>query len=307
MGYDYCSANEDQVLTHARALHLHPGFNLKGAVDYSSVPRSKFERKYEKPTFTHVEEALKELEPDIVIISTPSQTHGCVLNEVVSVWRPALILCEKPIALNLNEAIDMVETCKNNNVGLFVNYMRRADEACIQIKSWIERGKIIAPVKANVWYSKGIFNNGSHFLNILEFWLGEILDTKLLKAGRKWEDIDPEPDFTVNFKHGQAVFRSVWEESYSHYSIELLSPSGRLRYEYGGEHVSWQSSEEATSLSGSRNLRRDAEYIANSMNKYQLKIYDHVDSQLKSEANNLCTGAEALKTLEVITNILDGN
>ena len=305
MGYDYCSANQEQVLTHARALHLHPEFDLKGAVDCSSVLRSKFERKYEKPTFRDVEAALRELEPDIVVISTPSPTHRAVLKQVISVWRPILILCEKPIALSLNEATDMVKTCKENNVDLFVNYIRRADEACIQIRSWIQEGKISTPIKANVWYSKGVLNNGSHFLNMLEFWLGEILGAKLLRDGRKWQDIDPEPDFTVDFKHGQAVFRSVWEESYSHYSVELLSPSGRLRYDYGGEHVTWQGTEESISLKGARNLKRDAESIANNMNNYQYKIYDHVNSYFKGEPNSLCTGTEALKSVEVITNILN--
>ena len=36
------------------------------------------------------------------------------------------------------------------------------------------------PIKGVCWYSKGLLNNGSHFINLLEFWLGDYVSNKRL-------------------------------------------------------------------------------------------------------------------------------
>ena len=119
--------------------------------------------------FERVETALKQLKPDLVIIATPSRSHGAILKKVLSTHRPGLIVCEKPLDLKLDDARTMVDICKKEGIELFVNYMRRTDPGVIEVKRRLSEKEIITPVKVNVWYSKGILNNGSHFINLMEF------------------------------------------------------------------------------------------------------------------------------------------
>ena len=49
----------------------------------------------------------------------------------------------------------MVKNCKKSKIDFFVNYIRRADPACIKIKSKIQNMKTLSvPLKGVCWYNK---------------------------------------------------------------------------------------------------------------------------------------------------------
>jgi len=304
MGYDFDVTDESEIYTHTRAISSHPEFSLIGAVDVSPAQRARFEHRYNAPAFEHVEAALKDIQPDIVVIATPTSVHSLVLNKVVRNCEPKLILCEKPLLNDLVEAQAMVEICDEMNIALFVNYIYRTDSGVAEIKRRIDCGEISTPVKVNAWYSKGIQNNGSHFLNLLELWLGEISGASIINPGRLWDNHDPEPDVKIQFELGTVIFRAAWEECFSHYCIELLSRSGRLRYDKLGEAIVWQSVYADPNFDGYKILAEPGETIANGMNVYQWHVYDQICQYLAGAATSLCTGREALRTLEVIDLII---
>lgn len=304
MGYDFDVTDESVIYTHASAINVHPAFRLAGAVDVSLGQRTRFEQRYGAPTFDQVESTLQALQPDVVVIATSSESHGSILAKVLNTCHPKLVLCEKPLSYELDEARDMVEMCKKADIDLFVNYMRRADPGAVEIKRRIDSGEIRTPVKINAWYSKGIFNNGSHFLNLLEFWLGDITGATLINPGRLWDNHEPEPDVEFRFDKGTVVLRSAWEEAFSHYCVELLSRSGRLRYEKGGEAIEWQGVRSDPNFEGCRILEEQIEIIANGMSIYQWHVYDQVFKYLAGDETTLCTGHQALKTLETINLII---
>jgi predicted dehydrogenase len=303
MDYDLYSPNV--VFSHARAFANHPAFELLSAVDPSSIKRDIFSQHYGRPVYPDIESALKADAASIVVIASPTAEHGTALNEVLSHSAPKAILCEKPLAYGLAEAREMVESCEKAGVKVFVNYMRRADPGAIEVKQRIESGKITAPVKGFVWYSKGFLHNGSHFFNLLEFWLGGFVKATLLDSGRLWNNQDPEPDVRVEFERGTLVFFAAWEEAFSHYTIELLSRSGRLRYEQGGEFIAWQSAHADPLFAGYEILRPVPEIIANGMNRYQWHVVDQLANAIADKSHSLCTGWEALATLEAMHQIIN--
>jgi predicted dehydrogenase len=304
MGYDLDLPPDAATYTHARAIVAHAAFQLAGGVDISPEQRIRFEQRYAVPAFDSVESALRQIVPDLVVIATSSASHAAILEEVVKTCRPKLIVCEKPLGYRLEDARVMVRICEDAGVDLFVNYIRRTDPGAIEIKRRIESGEISTPVKGNAWYSKGILNNGSHFLNLLEFWLGDVISTTLMDSGRLWDDHDPEPDVEVRFERGVVVFRAAWEEAFSYYGVELLSHSGRLRYERGGELIEWQAVDSDPRFKGYKILGSEREEIGNGMAIYQCHVYDQIRDHLAGKATTLCTGLQALKTLEAIESII---
>ena len=148
-------------------------------------------------------------------------------------------------------------------------------------------------------------HNGSHFFNLLEFWLGPSVKAKILDAGRLWDNQDPEPDVQVEFELGKVVFIAAWEESFSHYTIELLSPSGRLRYEQGGESISWQSTHVDPNFSGYEILQSVSEMVANGMNSYQWYVAEQLANALADKPHSLSTGRQSLATLEAMHQIIN--
>ena len=305
MGYDLALDPAKIVYTHARAFSEHPSFKLVGAVDPEKKQRNLFKQHYGQPAYPTIASALKVQKASVAVIASPTAQHSLALKEVLALSSPKLILCEKPLAYDLVEARKMVEACQSAGVKLLVNYMRRADPGAIEIKERIESGQIATPIKGVVWYSKGFLHNGSHFFNLLEFWLGAFIKAKILDTGRLWENQDPEPDVQVEFEKGKVVFIAAWEEAFSHYTIELMSPSGRLRYEQGGKVIAWQSTQADASFSGYEILQNEPELVINGMNRYQLNVADELANALADKLHTLSTGKQSLATLEAMHQIIN--
>ena len=302
MGYDL-QRNADQVLTHARAFYRHPGFQLVGGVDSDLERCQQFENLYGCASYTDVESALSAAPPDVIAIATPTQRHGDVLRSVLKLSEPRAILSEKPLSLDIEEARSMVEDCSSHGCKLYVNYMRRSDPGAIEVRSRLDDGSIGSPVKGVAWYSKGLFHNGSHFLNLLQYWLGEVTDFNIIESGRLWNGVDPEPDLHVTFIRGEIVFLAAREENYSHYTVELVAPNGRLRYEQGGKRIVWQAAKKSPNLPGYSFLTSLEEQISTGMTRYQWNVVDQIAASLNGGKADVCGGAEALRTIEILAKI----
>jgi predicted dehydrogenase len=304
MGYDLYLDSEKAVYTHSKAFSLHPFFELVGAVDDVIERRELFSVFYKKPAFDNLATALNDLEPEIIVIATPTESHYAIIQQVVKHKGIVSILCEKPLAYNINEARSIVQSCEYHKIRLFVNYMRCSDPGVLEVKRRIQIGQIKSPVKGVVWYSKGLLNNGSHFFNLLEFWLGPYVKSSKISSGRPVGKHDSEPDFVVNFEKGQIVFMSVWEEAFSHYTVELLSTSGRLRYDKGGELITFEGTHADEFFSGYTILANE-EIIHNEMYHSQWNVVDQLSNALQNRPYSICSGVDALNTLEAIEKIIN--
>jgi hypothetical protein len=60
----------------------------------------------------------------------------------------------------------MQKLCQDNNVKLFVNYIRISQPNSIEIKNKIDNGTYAGSLKGVVWYSKGLIHNGAHFVSL---------------------------------------------------------------------------------------------------------------------------------------------
>jgi len=303
MGYDLKHNPDQYVMTHARAFQIHPAFELVGGIDSDDMRLSAFESEYDCPVYSDLVCALKDCNPDVVVIATPTATHLQVLVTVIRESKPRAIICEKPLTYDISEATKMVESCEAIGIRLFVNYMRRSDSAVIEVKSRIDKGIISQPVKGVCWYSKGLIHNGSHFFNLLQYWLGSVANFEIINKGRLWNDEDPEPDLKVDFKLGTVFFLSAREEDYSHYTVELISAGGRLQYAQGGSQVMWQSVIDDPSCEGYQILNPAVETISSDMNRIQIQVLDHLIKSINGEESSICTARDALITLEILDKI----
>lgn len=296
MGYDLNSHNEDLIQSHAKAIDLHPDFDLLGAVDISPKLREIFKLMYKKPSYTDLATALKDLSPELVVIAVPTKFHFSIIKEVIRISKPVAILCEKPLSYDVREAQLITKLCEENEIMLIVNYIRLSDPGAIEVKRALSSGKIKMPVKGVCYYSKGFLHNGSHFFNLLEFWLGDLKSFKVLNKGKKLGINDSEPDIFVSFKNGDITFLSTWDDAFCEHSIELMSPSGKLSYQNGGSLISWTDAAKGGAT----------EIIPNEIYKYQWNVLNNLSKMLSGSKDFfLCDGYQALDTLTVMNNIIN--
>lgn len=301
MGYDLNTDEKTRVATLARAFNEHPGFELVAGVDTEQKRRSLFSEHYRKPAFSNLRSAVDEVKADVIAISVPTDFHFNIFSQVLELCSPKVILCEKPLSYDLDEAKKMVSLAEEANVELFTNYMRRCDSAIIEVKRQLDSCEISWPVKGVCWYSKGLFNNGSHFLNLLQYWLGEVLSFKIINKGRMWNNNDPEPDIAIQFKLGEVIFLAAREENFSHYTIELLAANGRLRYE--NRTMEWQQSISDNANSGYVTLDSKVKNLSSDFNRLQWYVVDQIASFMSNDKTTICTGVQGLSTLEILSQI----
>lgn len=303
MGFDFDMDTTRFVLTHCAAIKRHDDFILSAGVDPNKACRDNFEKKYLSPAYCNIDDALKSTNPTVGVICNPTDDHYSVLAKLVESPNLKLILCEKPLSYDYDEAREMCDICARKGISLYVNYMRRADPNVIEIKRRIDCGDIAAPIKATAWYSKGILNNGSHLINLVSYWLGEYISHTILESERSWNGADPEPDIFLRFEKGNLALMSTWEEFYTHLTVELITPSGRLYYSNGGEKITFSEVEKDNLFDGYDVLVDKPEIFENFFLKYQNYVYDELSNAINNRKTYLSTGSDGLKTLGILRGI----
>ena len=301
----YYDINRKHILTHSKALFSHPNFELLGGVDDKVERRNLFSKNYNKPNFKTIHEALKKTNPTMIVISTSTETHYTVFKEIIKYLVPKIILCEKPIDFEYSKSKEIVEVCSKHNILLFINYIRASDPGVIQVKSRILREEFGVPSKSIVWYSKGLFNNGSHYINLLESWFGKVKELKIINKGRLINDFDLEPDFIIYFERLVTIFCAAKEENFSYLNLEILTSKGKLTYSNEGNYITWQNVMKDKVFRNYNILDQKIEIIENDMKNYQYNVLEQISNFLRNKQSYLCTGIDALRTLENVTNLKD--
>ena len=176
-------------------------------------------------TFSDANEMLSDGEIDLVVISTPPNTHYKWAKQALTLGLHVML--EKPMALTTDECDELMELAKTNGSLLVVYQNRRYDLDFLTIKKEIEAGNIgdIFHYESFVggyskpcsyWHSDAevsggaIFDWGSHFIDqIMALVPSEVDFVSGLNQKRVWDHVTnaDHAQVTINFKDGlQAVF-----------------------------------------------------------------------------------------------------
>lgn len=305
MLYDVNLNEVNYAYSHSRAFSQHPSFTLIAAVDPSSFLRDKFSEIYHVIAYADISLIPEIIQPDVVVVATPTETHISIIYEIIMRYSPKVILCEKPLCYDSLQAKDVIQKCHEKGIQLFINYIRRADPGIIEVRNLLTSGQISKPIKAVVWYSKGLLHNGAHFVDLLKFWLGPVLSEKVICPGMKLLiDADAEPDFILHFETGTAIFCAANEENFSHYTIELVAKNGRLRYEKDGQII-WQPAVLHPTLPNYMQLQASSYAIKNDAQRYQYYVAEQIVSVLNEDVNTLCTGDIEINNIELLQKLIN--
>ncbi len=131
---------------HANTLTRHTSAGrLVALVDSSAEARQAVGDRYGiEARFSTLEEALDRARFDAVVITTPTFTHKELA--VMAAEAGKHILCEKPMALTLDECDQMIQAAARNSVHLQIGFMRRFDPEFEAAAMRIEAGEIGRPM-----------------------------------------------------------------------------------------------------------------------------------------------------------------
>ena len=295
MGYDYKERGNKVIATHAMAFAKDPAFQLVGAVDPDKFRRKAFTKKYSKLAFENIDELFKKTSPEVIALAVPTKFHAPVFARVIK-YRPKAVILEKPLAHNLVSA---------GNIPVLVNYPRRFEPGANQLKELIRSGGLGEIYKGVVWYSKGILNNGSHYIDLLLWLLGDATELRVINKGRLWDKTDPEPDFVVKFGKAEVFFLACREEKFSIVDMELIGTKGKVSYANFGLDIQYWPCVSDPVYPGYTILGPKSKRISSDLHRSQLHVQRHLAQYLSGKKKDLISSTKtALRTMEIINDIL---
>jgi UDP-N-acetyl-2-amino-2-deoxyglucuronate dehydrogenase len=279
------------------------------------------------PAFTSLEEMLDAVPSDLVAVCTPSGLHP--QHGIVAARRGRHVLTEKPMAISLEAADELVQACDAAGVHLFVVKQNRLNPPIQLLKRAVEKGRFGRLYMANVtvrwtrpqdyydaepwrgtWEFDGgaIMNQASHYVDLMQWLVGPV-ESVMAKTATQARRIEAEDSgvAVMRFRSGALGVLEVNVLTYPRNlegSITLLGEKGSVKI--GGtavnkvEHWSFADYDDDDKLVDAASTNPPTVYGFGHEG-----YYHNVLAVLRGEAKAETDGRAGRKSLELILGIYE--
>lgn len=227
-GYDLRLKKTKTTLTHAKAIRESASFVLDAICDLDPKKRNLFQKNFgPKHSFESHEALLNSAPIDVAVICTPNETHFPLAIAALERGCKAVV-CEKPISLNPDEATKILALAEAKGAMFLVNYGRRWSAAFELVGKRILSGSMGEFLGGNVRYTKGLIHNGSHAINLLDFWLGGI-KVESVHSKFPFSDRDDGYTFFSRTKDGAKIYFEHFDhKNFNFFEFSLVFEKGKI-------------------------------------------------------------------------------
>ena len=231
---------------HAEAVQESESCTLVAGVNRGEEKLRAFGERFGISALYHdYRQMLEEVEPDICIIATHPELHCEMVEVCAAVPSTQAIICEKPMALSLEECDRMVAACEKSGLLLQINHNRRWNpewnlglkllrEGAIgdlnMIFCYMDGGK-----PAPSWRSENegpLLHDFTHYFDLMDLFAGDVdwLCGMAEQRCRPWAVEDFSAAF-IKFKNGvTGVIYGAELTTYSNHGFELRGTEGVIRF-----------------------------------------------------------------------------
>lgn len=294
---------DDDYLTHCHVLTDHPSFEILGMYDSDPNIASLACKKWGVAPLMGLDEAIR-VGGDIVLICTPDSSHAESLSRIISSTnRPKLVVCEKPLTVDLLESKKIVNQYELSLIPIEVGYQRRYDRDINAMINRMNNGSLGNFIAGAMIYSKGILHNGSHGVDLLRYIFGDVVGMEVFGGRFDWNEYDPTLDGFLRFNDGNVHLIAGDERMHSLFEIDLIFSNARYRLVDSGLNLSISSVKEDPVFPGYKILSAD-EHRPSTLNHALYAMWDHYAKALKGDGKFLSSGKNALKTQEICAELI---
>lgn len=305
IGAFFDSPKTKNILTHAHAFTKHKGFNLIGFVDVNLPQAQKAANIWGGRGFRDLEQAFRQNKIDIVVVATPDETHYTILRRICN-YPVKLVVAEKPLATIYYEAKKIVKLYEQKNIPVVVNYTRRFVPELEKIQSQINQGLYGEFLTGIAYYGKGLLHNGSHTIDLLRWFIGEIKSSIVLNQLIDFKPSDPSLAAVLIFAQQQKLYlQPVNCNLYTIFETDLLFTQGRIILKSGSTIIQEYKIKNNKIFEGYRNLVQIQE-IKTKRLQANYNLVNNVYNFLVSKEPLKCNLQEAYTTLITCEKIRSG-
>lgn len=301
-GYDEASPDSARILTHAKAYRRHPGFEIVACVEPDAERRAHFMRVWEIPAgFATLAEL--DIAHDVASLCVPTEFHAGMLDALLT--GPArLVWAEKPLTGDLARSKAIVQAYEAAGKPLAVNYFRRWASGLIALEAEIRAGRWGRFLKGSAWYTKGLLNNASHFLDLLGLLLGDLRPVARLHTLDDGRADDPTTDVVVTTADGAPIhLLGADMHAYSVFEADLLFSEGRIGLSDSGFQITRRPVVSSPRFPGYRVLG-PAEAEDSGLDRAMLDALDNIARHLSDGTPLRSDGRSALAAQDLCARLL---
>ncbi|MBI5878517.1 MAG: Gfo/Idh/MocA family oxidoreductase [Chloroflexi bacterium] len=235
--------------THAAAYEISPTTELVAICDIVQPPLDRFKDRWgarwpDLKYFTDWRAMLAETKLDVLSICTPDDVHA---DMVVAACEAGIkgIICEKPIATTMKDALRMVETTERYGVKMSIEHTRRWVYDYHEARAQVRAGRI-GQLRRIVGTLNGeramLFRNGTHLIDLICFfaesdpeWVTGALDAEFDGYGPRYAGdggrlpkFDPGAVGIISFKNGVRALYQGSQGTIGGLYLELIGDKGRI-------------------------------------------------------------------------------
>ena len=310
---------------HIEAIQEIPQANLVSVCDTNIKRAKKVGESLNIPYYSSYDEMLNNENVDIVNILTPSGLHAKHTIDIVKKYKKHII-CEKPMALRIEDADEMIKTCNENNVKLFIVKQNRFNLPVLKLREAVEQkrfGKLVlGTVRVRwcrtqqyydqdawrgTWQMDGgvITNQASHHIDLLEWMMGEPASVMTMNGTFLSKiDTDDTSVSIIRFKSGSlgvVEATTATRPSDLEGSISILGERGNVII--GGFAVNKMQEWNFIDSDESEKNNILTKYAENPPNVYGFghkRYIEHVIDCLINNKKPIVDGVEGRKSVELI-------
>ncbi len=248
IGSEFDTTTAMGIYNHAAAYRACPETELVAICDRDPTRLTRAgERWSVEARYTDAWELLAKVQPEIVSICTPDGTHFTLIKAALETPSVRAVLAEKPLALEVARAQELVDLATARGVALAVNYSRRYSQGHMDLRDRIRAGEFGRIVTVAGFYTKGLYHNGTHWLDLARSLVGEIVSVHGFNLLAE-EGPDPTLDAILKFETGaNGHLQGFDARAGTLFEMDLLGTKGRVRVvEPAGQFEIYRVSESTT-------------------------------------------------------------
>jgi len=275
--------------SHAGALSEHSRTELVAFVGKDDADRAAAAEFFPRTAFyADAARCIKEIQPDIAIVASSTGTHAAFTILCAEEGVP-VIIGEKPVASDIKSALDMSRALERKNTTFVLNYQRRFFPLFLRARERIAAGALGSLREIVCLYDNGLFNNGGHAIDTVEFLLGERMVSATGVVNEK-NATHPEGDVniegTVLSEGGTKVSLQSFDQKVSPiHELRLYGVKGELHIRDFGYTFDWGTSTEREEISMTAGALDEA-----------IRAYE----EKREPASGIRNGIETLSVLEAL-------
>ncbi|RLD77873.1 MAG: gfo/Idh/MocA family oxidoreductase [Bacteroidetes bacterium] len=312
------------------AIHINRLGNLKAVCDTDNERADKLGNEHDASIYYSIEDLLaNEKDIDVVAICTPNGLH--TEHTIKSLRAGHHVLCEKPMALSVADAGQMISESLKSNKMLFIVKQNRFNPPVVAVKKAIEDGKFgkIYSAQLNCFWNRNeayyknsdwkgtlkldggtLYTQFSHFVDLLYWLVGDVKEVKAKVGNYAHQGIIEFEDtgaVSLEFYNGAMGTINYSVNSFGKNmegSITIFGENGTVKI--GGQYLNeleYQKIDnfEIKDLPPGNPPNEYGEYKG-SMSNHD-KVYENVIDVLNNKAIIATNAFEGMKTVEIIEKI----